>query len=113
MARSWRVSPMWNLASTGLHEHQHVDIVVDMLADGPVRIQANEICIEVATVRKAPDRPTATDLCGTEIDDQRPFRWAAEIVSVLAVVEEVCPAGGVAAEVAHHALSVRPASGLA
>ena len=48
------------LASSGLHVEEDVDLVVAVFADGSVGTEANQVRIEVAAVRQAPDDSVTT-----------------------------------------------------
>jgi len=44
-----------DFAGAGLDEHQHVDFVVDVLADRGVGVEADQVGVEVAAVGQTPD----------------------------------------------------------
>ena len=58
-------------ACAGLDEEQYVGLVVDVASDACTGVEPDEVRVEVASMRQAPDRPTRTQPSSTEIDDRR------------------------------------------
>ena len=94
------------LSAAGLHEQQHVDIVVDVLADAPTRIEPDEIGVEIAAVRQAPHRPTAP---AHRAEISKP-PWVRRPTGLRQFLDEVRPTRRVATEITHPSMlpSIRP-----
>ena len=48
------------LTTSGLHVDEDVDLIVAMFADGGIGTEANQVRIEIAVVRQAPDNSIST-----------------------------------------------------
>lgn len=52
-------------------EHQHVDFVVDVRPDFAIGVEADQVGIEVTSVRQTPHCTTGAERCSAEIHDYR------------------------------------------
>jgi hypothetical protein len=60
------------LAPAAAHDHEHVDLVIRVLADPLPGSESDQVGVEISTVRQAPDRATITRDGVEVVLDQRP-----------------------------------------